>query len=228
MFIRKRLTYANVVATLALVFAMSGGALAASKYLITSTKQISPKVIKSLKGKAGQAGKQGPAGPTGPAGKDGQKGEKGERGERGEAGPSKSYQDLDSSHTIPEPGGGLGTAIDSLTLPTGTYLVTATGTITRSGLTTGQGASQEVQLRRGAPGGSLGEAELLLYLKVECEQGSTGGATATYSITRLVKVTGASQTISVGAYDYTSAGTASTAEAAALTATAVAEGTGAI
>ena len=36
--IRKRLTYANVVATLALVFAMSGGALAASKYLITSSQ----------------------------------------------------------------------------------------------------------------------------------------------------------------------------------------------
>jgi hypothetical protein len=67
----KRFTYANVVATLALVFAMSGGALAASKYLITSTKQISPKVVTALKGKAGAkgpAGSAGPAGPQGPAG----------------------------------------------------------------------------------------------------------------------------------------------------------------
>ncbi len=45
---RKRLTYANVTATLALVFSMSGGALAASHYLIKSTKQISPKVLRSF------------------------------------------------------------------------------------------------------------------------------------------------------------------------------------
>ncbi|HEY2216259.1 MAG TPA: hypothetical protein VGH21_02110 [Solirubrobacteraceae bacterium] len=45
---RKRITYANVVATLALVFAMSGGALAAKHYLVTSPKQISPKVLKSF------------------------------------------------------------------------------------------------------------------------------------------------------------------------------------
>ena len=44
---RGRLSYANVAMTLALVFAMSGGAYAASKYVITSTKQISPKVLKA-------------------------------------------------------------------------------------------------------------------------------------------------------------------------------------
>ncbi len=83
MFIRKRLTYANVVATLALLFAMSGGALAASKYLITSTKQISPKVVKQLKGKAGPAGatgKEGALGKEGPPGKDGAEGKAGEPG----------------------------------------------------------------------------------------------------------------------------------------------------
>ena len=36
--IRKRLTYANVAMTLALVFAMTGGAFAAKHYVITSTK----------------------------------------------------------------------------------------------------------------------------------------------------------------------------------------------
>jgi hypothetical protein len=45
---RRHLTYANVAATLALVFSMSGGALAAKHYLIDSTKQINPKVLKSL------------------------------------------------------------------------------------------------------------------------------------------------------------------------------------
>jgi hypothetical protein len=91
--IRKRVSYANVAMTVALVFAMSGGAFAAGKYLITSTKQISPKVLQSLHGKAGAAGKNGapgatgpagaagPAGPTGPAGGPGAAGAKGANGE---------------------------------------------------------------------------------------------------------------------------------------------------
>jgi hypothetical protein len=89
--IRRRFTYANVAMTLALVFAMSGGAYAASKYLITSTKQISPKVLKSLQGKAGSAGAngaQGPAGPTGPQGPAGAKGENGTSGTSGANGVS--------------------------------------------------------------------------------------------------------------------------------------------
>jgi len=89
---RKRLTYANVTATLALVFAMSGGAYAAGKYLITSTKQIKPSVLKQLQGKpgtngpagttgaAGATGAQGPAGATGPTGPAGANGENGAPG----------------------------------------------------------------------------------------------------------------------------------------------------
>lgn len=88
---RRRLTYANVMATLALFFAMGGGALAASHYLITSTAQISPKVLKQLKGKSGKNGAPGAQGPqgaqgaSGPQGKEGPAG-KGERGEPGEPG----------------------------------------------------------------------------------------------------------------------------------------------
>jgi len=86
--LRRHLTYANVVATLALVFAMAGSAYAARHYLITSPKQISPKVLKTLRGNVGAPGPQGAAGAqgsVGPAGASG-KGEKGERGERGEKG----------------------------------------------------------------------------------------------------------------------------------------------
>jgi hypothetical protein len=91
-FARRRLTFANVALTLALVFAMTGGAFAAGKFLITSTKQISPKVLKSLQGKAGKAGAAGaqgpaglagPAGPQGPVGPAGAAGAAGEKGENG-------------------------------------------------------------------------------------------------------------------------------------------------
>ena len=89
---RKRLSYANVTATLALVFAMSGGALAANHYLINSTKQINPKVLKKLVGKTGKTGPAGAAGATGsgatgPQGSTGKEGPKGEKGESGKEGP---------------------------------------------------------------------------------------------------------------------------------------------
>src|SRR5262249_8440402 len=83
---RRRLTYANVAATLALVFAMSGGALAATHYLITSTKQIKPSVLKELKGKTGAAGARGPTGATGASGATGAAGATGAPGPAGSAG----------------------------------------------------------------------------------------------------------------------------------------------
>ena len=63
--IRKRVSYANVAATLAVLFAMTGGALAASKYVITSTKQIKPSVLAQIKGKSGAPGKDGAPGAQG-------------------------------------------------------------------------------------------------------------------------------------------------------------------
>jgi hypothetical protein len=84
--IRRRLSFANVVMALALVFAMSGGAFAASKVLITSTKQIKPSVLKQLQGKTGAAGAQGPAGPAGPQGPQGAAGAEGKPGGPGPEG----------------------------------------------------------------------------------------------------------------------------------------------
>ncbi|MGD0455331.1 MAG: hypothetical protein ABSB69_17220 [Solirubrobacteraceae bacterium] len=79
--IRRHLNYANVVATMALVFAMSGTALAAKHYLINSTKQIKPSVLKSLEGKTGKTGPQGPAGTPGAAGAQGLQGKEGPAGQ---------------------------------------------------------------------------------------------------------------------------------------------------
>jgi hypothetical protein len=66
---QRRLSYANVVSTLALVVALgTGSAVAAKHYLVSSTKQIKPSVLKTLHGAAGPAGNPGASGPTGPAG----------------------------------------------------------------------------------------------------------------------------------------------------------------
>jgi hypothetical protein len=65
---RPRLTYANVAATLALVFSMGGGALAAQHYVISKLSQISPHVRAQLRGAQGPQGSGGPAGPQGPPG----------------------------------------------------------------------------------------------------------------------------------------------------------------
>jgi hypothetical protein len=77
---RKRLSYANVVATLALVLALGGGTAWATNYIIISTHQIKPSVLKKLHGANGKNGKNGKngtngtngaAGATGPAGTNG-------------------------------------------------------------------------------------------------------------------------------------------------------------
>jgi hypothetical protein len=107
--IRRHLSYANVVATMALLFAMGGSALAANHfaaqaaktksrefgYVITSIDQISPKVQAKLKKAAGKPSRAGPAGATGapgaigsqgPAGASGAGGTPGVEGVRGEQG----------------------------------------------------------------------------------------------------------------------------------------------
>jgi len=105
--IRRHLTYANVVATMALAFAMGGSALAADQfaspaktkskeftapptskefsYLITSISQISPRVQAELKAIEG-AGPAGPAGATGVPGAPGAPGASGSQGTPGLSG----------------------------------------------------------------------------------------------------------------------------------------------
>ena len=112
----KRLTYANVAATLALVLAMSGGALAASHYLINSTKQINPKVLKKLKGATGR-----PARKAQPA-KKARRGEKARRAKKALVDPATCGTWATGTRPNHAPADAV--------LPAGTYLVSAKTTVT--------------------------------------------------------------------------------------------------
>lgn len=84
--LRRRLTYANIVATLALVLSMSGGALAAQRYLVSSTTQLDHGVVTAMKHRSGKNGKRGRTGHSGPAGAPGPQGATGAQGIQGPLG----------------------------------------------------------------------------------------------------------------------------------------------
>ena len=65
---RKRISPATALASVALFFSMTGAGLAAHRYIITSIWQIKPSVRHALRGHRGPQGPQGPRGPQGPAG----------------------------------------------------------------------------------------------------------------------------------------------------------------
>lgn len=81
MHLRRRPSYATIASTLALIVAVGGGsALAAAHhrvrhhYVITSTSQIKPKVLKKLHGQRGVSGTNGANGSTGSTGATGSTG----------------------------------------------------------------------------------------------------------------------------------------------------------
>lgn len=81
-----RLSPATVIAMVALVFALGGTALA-SGYIITSTHQIKPSVLKKLRGNRGRRGPRGLQGVQGAKGDTGSTGPQGAKGDTGPSGP---------------------------------------------------------------------------------------------------------------------------------------------
>lgn len=105
--VRKRLTYANVMSSIAVFLVVAGGTAFAASQLgkeSVGTKQLKKEAVSLAKIKAGAKnslkGATGPAGPAGPAGAKGDKGEKGERGEKGATGSpgtAKAYAHVNGS-----------------------------------------------------------------------------------------------------------------------------------
>jgi hypothetical protein len=93
----RHINYASVVATLALLFALAGGAVAAQRYLINSTGQINPKVLKKLRGRTGPAGRPGV---TGAQGSPGTNGSPGAAGAVGAGGTARAYGVVKADGTI--------------------------------------------------------------------------------------------------------------------------------
>lgn len=96
--LRNRFGIPGVISVIALVFAMLGGAYAASNDSGSSKATASAKAKKGPrgpKGPAGPAGAAGPAGPQGPAGPAGAKGDKGDTGSAG--GPGAAGASVTSS-----------------------------------------------------------------------------------------------------------------------------------
>jgi hypothetical protein len=133
----RRLNPSLVIAVFALVLALGGSAVAAKRYLITNTQQISPAVLKKLAAMAaaqgsqgapgipGTPGPQGPRGEKGPAGDKGPTGDKGPSGDAGSGGPGGSSSSIrwavvDPDGNVARHGAGATTATED---DTGTYTV---------------------------------------------------------------------------------------------------------
>lgn len=153
------------MAFVALLIAMTGTAFGARQYLVTTTKQISPRVIKKLHGKQGKRGARGPsgaqgtrgpvgetgpagsAGATGPSGGEGPAGPPGDAGDTGPRGPSDVIVGFDDAGgTFGDPG--VPTTISTLAnVPAGRYVYTAKFNVT-SAPSTGGPYTVNCQLRR--------------------------------------------------------------------------------
>ncbi len=113
----------TVIAAAAIFFALGGSAMAARHYLITSTSQIKPSVLKALQGAAGSVG---PTGPVGPSGSVGPQGPVGAVGPQGPASPTNlSSLTIVAGESKSVPKESVGTSV--ATCPAGSHVVSGGG-----------------------------------------------------------------------------------------------------
>lgn len=139
-FLRRHLTYANVVASLALFLALGGAAFAATQLPRNSvgTGQLKPEAVTAgkiakktrnqLRGAQGPQGPQGKTGAKGPKGATGAKGAPGATGARGPAGADGSgpaFEAVSSGVPVSQ----VGNVIVSGTVPADAYAITAHVTV---------------------------------------------------------------------------------------------------
>jgi hypothetical protein len=185
-FLRQRLTYANVIATLALFLVLGGGAYAATQLprnsvgtgqlkagAVTAGK-IAKKTRKQLQGARGPAGAQGPAGKTGAKGTTGAKGATGAAGAKGLTGANgtgPAFEVFETGKAI----GAAGTTILAENL-SGVFVITADVAIE-------SGVATTVACSLNGGGEAVGYVEAgvptTLSLSVTRNVGSAGNATLT-------------------------------------------------
>jgi hypothetical protein len=156
------LTYANVMATVALFVALGGGAYAATalpadsvgakqlKNMAVTPAKVAPKTIAVFKGKKGDKGDPGRPGPQGIPGLNGV------RGDTGPIGPSNAYFASSSGTQA------------SLSVPAGDYIVFGQGDFENAGA-----ASATGQCTLAGPGGAVGGTDSVTIPSSASEEAST-------------------------------------------------------
>ncbi len=161
--ISKRLTYANVMSSIAVFLVVAGGSAFAATQMLpkgsVGAKQIKKGAVGPSKlspaAKTTLTGPEGPKGATGTAGTQGPKGDKGEKGEKGERGPSNAVSVTVNGNEQIGVGEGAALEVASVNLPAGNWVVIGETSLTnisgaaRSAFCSLNAATQQLGLTRG-------------------------------------------------------------------------------
>ena len=173
---------------------MTGGALAAKHYLVNSTKQINPKVLKKLNGRTGHAGATGPTGAAGTAGAIGPAGPAGTPGKEGASAIVRSENASEVLCTLVSPESFCFGTEAATPAASGECLVSVTGQA--QGLSSGAPTTDGPYFRIGVKEGASEHSDGFIGNYFEA---TAGPHSTTQSRTKLIAVT-AGKTYRFGGY----------------------------